>query len=197
MRIDDIAGQFGIAFGLPFSRVPFHPEVLALDVAKATWLLEKSAVTRWTAHAYFADFGRRENDSDPLHLRRLLRSGREWPRSRSTKCRDEIAPPHLTRLKKVSYALSKLPQPRTFSEGQMASASSDAGRVRCLLRGPFSDITQHPRQVRSRGKSGLRGELAITSSGCTTSGGMTGKPDDVYGRAPPPHGTGISVRRMG
>src|SRR6266852_9677088 len=97
MRIDDIAGQFGIAFGLPFSRVPFHPEVLALDVAKATWLLEKSAVTRWTAHAYFADFGRRESDSDPLHLRRLLRSGREWPRSRSTKCRDEIAPSHLTR----------------------------------------------------------------------------------------------------
>jgi hypothetical protein len=36
MRVDDIAGQFGIAFGAPFSRVAFHPEVLALDVAKAT-----------------------------------------------------------------------------------------------------------------------------------------------------------------
>jgi hypothetical protein len=36
MRVDDIAGQFGIAFGLPFSRVALHPEVLALDVAKAT-----------------------------------------------------------------------------------------------------------------------------------------------------------------
>jgi hypothetical protein len=36
MRVDDIAGQFGIAFGSPFSRVPFHPEVLALDVAEAT-----------------------------------------------------------------------------------------------------------------------------------------------------------------
>jgi hypothetical protein len=36
MRVDDIAGQFGIAFGSPFPRVPFHPEVLALDVAKAT-----------------------------------------------------------------------------------------------------------------------------------------------------------------
>src|SRR5713226_1065870 len=122
MRIDDIAGQFGIAFGLPFSRVPFHPEVLALDVAKATWLLEKSAVTRWTAHAYFADFGRRENDSDPLHLRRLLRSGREWPRSRSTKCRDEIAPSHLTRPRWCPAHCPNLQQPRTCGEGQMASA---------------------------------------------------------------------------
>jgi len=33
MRVDDIAGQFGIAFGSSFSRVAFHPEVLALDVA--------------------------------------------------------------------------------------------------------------------------------------------------------------------
>src|SRR6266699_935289 len=32
MGVDDIAGQFGIAFGSPFSRIPFHPEVLALDV---------------------------------------------------------------------------------------------------------------------------------------------------------------------
>jgi hypothetical protein len=36
----------------------------------------------------------------------LLRSDREWPRRRSTQCRDEIAPSHLTRLKKVSYAFS-------------------------------------------------------------------------------------------
>ena len=59
-------GQFGIAFGVPFSRVPLHPEVLALDVAKPTQLLEKSAVIRSTAHAYFADFGRRGID---WHLR--------------------------------------------------------------------------------------------------------------------------------
>src|SRR6266704_4583267 len=97
MRVDDIAGQFGITFGSPFSVVAFYSEVLALDVAKATQLLEKSAVIRSTAHAYFADFGRRVNESDPLHLRRLLRSGREWPCSRSTKCRDEIAPSHLIR----------------------------------------------------------------------------------------------------
>src|SRR5882757_699699 len=97
MRVDDIADQFGIVFGSAFSRVPFHTKVLALNVAKATQLLEKSAVIRMTAHAHLADFGRRENDSDPLHLRRLLRSGREWPRSRSTKCRDEIAPSHVPR----------------------------------------------------------------------------------------------------
>jgi hypothetical protein len=42
------------------------------------------------------------NESDPLHLRRLLRSGREWPRSRRTKCRDEIAPSHLTRPRRCS-----------------------------------------------------------------------------------------------
>jgi hypothetical protein len=36
MRVDDIASQLGIAFRLPFSRVPLHPEVLALDVTKAT-----------------------------------------------------------------------------------------------------------------------------------------------------------------
>jgi hypothetical protein len=36
MRVDDMAGQFGIAFGLPFSGVSLHLEVLALDVAKAT-----------------------------------------------------------------------------------------------------------------------------------------------------------------
>jgi hypothetical protein len=35
MRIDDIADQFGIALGSRFSRVPVHPKVLALDVAKA------------------------------------------------------------------------------------------------------------------------------------------------------------------
>jgi len=35
MRVDDIADQFGIAIGLPFSGVSFDPEVLALDVAKA------------------------------------------------------------------------------------------------------------------------------------------------------------------
>ena len=35
----------------------------------------------------------------------------------------------------VSYASSKLQQPRTCGEGQIASAGSDAGRVRCLLRG--------------------------------------------------------------
>src|SRR6266700_1896462 len=97
MRVDDIAGQFGIAFGLPFSRVPFDPEVLALDVAQPTQLLEKSAVIRSTAHAHFADFGRRVNESDPLHLRRLLRSGRQWPRSRWTaKKRDELAPLHVS-----------------------------------------------------------------------------------------------------
>src|SRR6266576_3437411 len=100
MRVDDIAGQFGIAFGAPFSRVAFHPEVLALDVAKATQLLEKSAVIRTTAHAYCADFTRRANQSDPFHLRRLLRSGREWPFSRGTTCRDEIAPSHLTCLRR-------------------------------------------------------------------------------------------------
>src|SRR6266581_9396163 len=97
MRVDDIAGQFGITFGSPFSGVAFYSEVLALDVAKATQLLEKSAVIRSTVHAYFADFGRRGNKSDPLHLRRLLRSGREWPSSRGAKRRDEIAPSHLTR----------------------------------------------------------------------------------------------------
>ena len=31
-----MAGQFGITFGFPFSRVPFHPEILALAVTKAT-----------------------------------------------------------------------------------------------------------------------------------------------------------------
>jgi hypothetical protein len=43
-------------------------------------------------------------------------------------------------------------------------------------------------------QSGLGGELPVNLSGCTTSDSMTGKPDDVYGRAPPPYGTGISVR---
>jgi len=36
LRFDDIADQFGIAFGLPFSRVALHRDILALDVAKAT-----------------------------------------------------------------------------------------------------------------------------------------------------------------
>jgi hypothetical protein len=36
MRVDDVVGQFRITFGSPFSRVPFHPEVLAFDVAQAT-----------------------------------------------------------------------------------------------------------------------------------------------------------------
>jgi hypothetical protein len=36
MRIDDIAGQFGITFGTPFSRAPLQSEVWALDIAKAT-----------------------------------------------------------------------------------------------------------------------------------------------------------------
>jgi hypothetical protein len=35
MRVDNIACQFGIVIGLPFSRVSFDPKVLALDVAKA------------------------------------------------------------------------------------------------------------------------------------------------------------------
>src|SRR4051794_17852404 len=120
MRADYLAGQLGIAVGPPFSRVPFHPEVLALDVAKATKLLEKSAPIRWTAHAYSADVAPRVNESDPLDFRWLLRAGREWPRRcRATEKRDEIAPPHLTPPKKVSYALSKLQQPRTSGEGQI------------------------------------------------------------------------------
>src|SRR6266852_2509549 len=159
MRIDDIAGQFGIAFGLPFSRVPFHPEVLALDVAKATWLLEKSAVTRWTAHAYFADFGRRENDSDPLHLRRLLRSGREWPRSRSTKCRDEIAPSHVPpgtiRLQQKPSTLGtrpfsdKWPQPIKLdvSVGSKTELSGLARHVRFTLRSRQRQLPRHVRLV--------------------------------------------------
>src|SRR5467141_4837932 len=44
MRADDIADQSAIAFGSPFPGVPFHAEVLALDVAQATELLEKRAV---------------------------------------------------------------------------------------------------------------------------------------------------------
>jgi hypothetical protein len=67
-----------------------------------SWLIEINAILlgsliRSTTHACFADFCRRIDESDPLHLRRMLRAGREWPRSCSTKYRDEIAPPHLIR----------------------------------------------------------------------------------------------------
>src|SRR5882757_9204406 len=110
MRVDDIADQFGIVFGSAFSRVPFHTKVLALNVAKATQLLEKSAVIRMTAHAHLADFSRRQNESDPLHLRRLLRSGREWPRSRGTKCRNEVAPFHWSPCRNAALDIRSLTQ---------------------------------------------------------------------------------------
>ncbi len=42
MRADDIAGEISIALGPPLSGVSFHHEVLALNVAKATQLLEKT-----------------------------------------------------------------------------------------------------------------------------------------------------------
>jgi len=48
MRADDIAGEISIALGPPLSGVSFHHEVLALNVAKATQLLEKkSGRIRW------------------------------------------------------------------------------------------------------------------------------------------------------
>src|SRR5450631_2914208 len=150
MRVDDIAGQFGIAFGSPFSRVPFHPAVLALDIAKAISRCEKSAVIGSTSHAYFADFVRRVNESDPLQLRRLRRSGRKWPRSRSTKCRDEIAPSHLPRLRRCSTHCPNysnlerparhkwhLPVPtlaKSMSEGSKTEGPGFARHVRFTLR---------------------------------------------------------------
>src|SRR5450631_891397 len=101
MRVDDIAGQFGIAFGSPFSRVPLHRDILALDVAKATELLEQSPERPTAIDRHVADFIRRMGHRDAFYLCRLLRSGREWPRRcRATAKRDELAPSHLTRLRR-------------------------------------------------------------------------------------------------
>src|SRR5258705_5074618 len=46
MSVDDIAGQVGIVLGAPLARISFHHEVLALNVPKATQLLENHAVKR-------------------------------------------------------------------------------------------------------------------------------------------------------
>ncbi len=68
MGADDIAGQVGIALAPPLGGVSFHHEVLALNVAKATQLLEKHAVNPIATYAHVADFGRRANHRDALHL---------------------------------------------------------------------------------------------------------------------------------
>src|SRR6266849_8258421 len=95
MSVDDFAGQVGIVLGAPLARISFHHEVLALNVPKATQLLEKHAVKRKAIYAYVADFGRRGNYRDALHLRRLLRTRCERPRRCcATEKRDELAPLH-------------------------------------------------------------------------------------------------------
>jgi hypothetical protein len=52
MGADDIAGQVGIALAPPLGGVSFHHEVLALNLAKATQLLEKHAVIPIAACVY-------------------------------------------------------------------------------------------------------------------------------------------------
>jgi hypothetical protein len=67
MSGNDIAGQVGIVLDAPLARISFHHEALALNVPKATQLLEKHAVKRRAIYAYVADFVRRANYRDALH----------------------------------------------------------------------------------------------------------------------------------
>src|SRR3977135_623356 len=94
VSVDDIAGHVGIVLGAPLARITLHHEVLALNVPKATQLLEKQAVIS-IIYTHVADFGRRANQRDALHLRRLLRTRCERPRRCcATEKRDELAPLH-------------------------------------------------------------------------------------------------------
>src|SRR6267378_5881585 len=143
MRVDYIAGQFGIAFGSPFSRVPLHRDILALDVAKATELLEKSPERPTAVDRHVADFFRRMDHRDALYLCRLLRSYGERPCSRSTKCRDEIAPSHLTRLRRCPTHCPNYSNLERSARDKWHLPVQDAGRgsMSLMVQSPqFGDV---------------------------------------------------------
>src|SRR5438874_10664521 len=72
MRADNIAGQFSVVLGSPLAGISFNHEIPPFYIAKASDLLEKSAVPPSATNSHVVDFYRRIDHRDALDLRRLL-----------------------------------------------------------------------------------------------------------------------------
>src|ERR1019366_10552885 len=96
MRAGDIADQFSIVLESGLAGIAIHQEVPPFNIAKASHLLEKSAVPPCTTNSHVADFNRRIDHHDALDLRRLLGTRDDRPRRRrAAEYRDELAPLHV------------------------------------------------------------------------------------------------------
>src|SRR3981081_1420659 len=96
MRADNIAGQFSVVLGSPLAGISFNDEIPPFYIAKASDLLEKSAVPPCATNSHVVDFYRRIDHRAALDLRRLLGTRDDRPRRRrAAEYGEELAPLHV------------------------------------------------------------------------------------------------------
>src|SRR5262249_6325725 len=77
---------------------------------------------------FWVVLGVRHQDADSLHLVRLLRPRREWPRGGSTaEKRDELAPPHSTTSSAISRKSREIVRPSAFAVLRLMISSNFVG----------------------------------------------------------------------
>jgi len=93
VAVNDLTSEIGIAFGTPLAGISLDGEVLALDIAQPSQLVEKRRPSPRPCVAEVSDRARGSDDRDPVLLRALLRLHRSR-RGREQQTNREITPPH-------------------------------------------------------------------------------------------------------